>query len=1028
MSNTILRVKSSIKNLFISALFLLVCYSDSYGQYCNQSVISESITITTSEQQTTTYSTQRHAFLFDASEGNTYTFATCNTTTGDTQLRLYSTAAVFSELMMSDNDCGANNKQSEIIWLCPSSGTYSILLTKKSCKKLTFPASVSFSMLVPDPCAGITINADAGDAFSLCSGSSSALNGAASISYNEPSYSHCTSQGNMEYSTSITNFTFNGETTIDNTTGKTQAYTDYSASIIGEAVAGTTYSNGLSMKINSDGDWTIAGIVWIDWNRNNIFEDSESYNLGSTTNSSNGLTSLSPRSINVPSSTSPGFVKVRVSCKWNTASSQCEAGFDGESEDYAILVTSPLTYTWSPTSGIANVNDLNANCNTTANQTYSLTVTTSNGCNNSDQVSVSVQDRPIITSPSSNISDATTCGKESYEITMANSASGNWEASPINSTLITTSQGAQNISVNPTNGFNTDITLTWTENTGACSGYTDQIVIAFNQPVFQEQGIPNQVISWLWGGLTNTDFEEPTNWYKRVGNKWLIEVSSIPNDQDAIFVQSNNASGHCVSETSALTITRDIGSLSLKDQFATAELFGDLNITGPILNNGILNASSGTITFNGTNQQEINGSGTTSFNNVVLNKTSGDLILNAPITIVNNLNFTSGNIVNGANVLTIGASSNSAGSITHNTGTVTGKLRRYFNNDNGAVLFPVGNNNHTRDVSINIQGSPGTDQYLTIEYVDGYAQGASGILENGLPITTNDGQLIDNIDDEGYWEIAPTNGDYSSEINTKSYDIEIHGKNITGVNDVAKVRILKSPGSNTSSENHTVWMAPSHISAAGTVDDFTLSASGNGFSFFTIGGSGSNALPVELSYFGANCFDNETIITWETESEYNSAYFTVEESRDGQEWVFVASVEAMGISTISNEYSIKHQALSSENTYYRLSQYDIDGAYEIFEDQIAALSCSNSTEQEISLYPNPNNGDFNVVIRTESTEGQLGTLDIINFNGAIIHSTELDIQSGFNLYPVQKGLSPGMYFLRIVTDNQNEQRIKFVVR
>ncbi len=1028
MINTIIRVKTRIKSLFVSALFMFFCHPDSYGQFCNQSVISESITISTSEQQTTTYSTQRRAFIFDASEGNTYTFATCNTTTGDTKLRLYSSATGGTELMMSDNDCGANNKQSEIIWLCPSSGTYSILLTKKSCKELNFSASVSYSMLVPNPCSEITLNVDAGDAFSLCSGSSSALNGAASISYNEPSYSHCTSQGNMEFSTSITNFTFNGETTIDNTTGKTQAYTDYSASIIGEAVAGTTYSNGLSMKINSDGDWTIAGIVWIDWNRNNIFEDSESYDLGSTTNSSNGLTSLSPRSINVPSSTSPGFVKVRVSCKWNTASSQCEAGFDGESEDYAILVTAPLSYTWSPTSGIGNVNDLNANCNTTANQTYSLTVITSNGCNNSDQVSVSVQDRPLITSPSSNISDATTCGKETYEITMANSVNGTWDVSPANATLIVTAQGAQNISVNPANGFNTDITLIWTENTGACSGYTDQIVIAFNQPVFQEQEIPYQGTSFLWGGLTNADFEEPTNWYKWHANKWLREVSSIPNDQVAIFVQSNQESGHCVSETSVLTITQNIGSLCLKDEFATAELFGNLDITGSVLNNGTINASSGTITLNGNNQQEINGSGTTSFNNVVLNKTQGDLILNTPITIVNNINFTSGNIVNGANILTIGTSSNSAGSITHNDGRVTGKLRRYFNNENGAVLFPVGNNNHTRDVSINIQGSPGTDQYLTIEYVDGYAQGPSGILENGLPITTNSGQLIDNIDDEGYWEISPTNGDYSSEINTKNYDIEIHGKNITGVNDIAKVRILKSPGSNTSSENHTTWIAPNHISAAGSVNDFTLSASGSGFSFFTIGGSGTNALPVELRYFRANCFDNKTVITWETESEYNSAYFTVEESRDGQEWVFVASVEAMGISTISNEYSIKHQGLSSENTYYRLSQYDIDGAYEIFEDQIAALSCSNSSEQEINLYPNPNNGDFNVVIRTESTEDQLGTLDIINFNGATIHSAALDIHSGSNLYPVHESLSPGMYFLRIVAENQNEQRIKFVVR
>ena len=55
---------------------------------------------------------------------------------------------------------------------------------------------------------------------------------------------------------------------------KTQAYTDYGNSIAGEVIAGATYPNGLSMAINSAGDWTILGTVWIDWNRNDIFEDS----------------------------------------------------------------------------------------------------------------------------------------------------------------------------------------------------------------------------------------------------------------------------------------------------------------------------------------------------------------------------------------------------------------------------------------------------------------------------------------------------------------------------------------------------------------------------------------------------------------------------------------------------------------------------------------------------------------------------------------------------------------------------------
>ncbi len=86
MSNAILRVKSRIKTLFTSALFLFFYYPDSYGKTCNQSVTSEAITIYTSEQQITNYSKGRSVIAFDAYEGNTFTSASCNTTTGDSEL------------------------------------------------------------------------------------------------------------------------------------------------------------------------------------------------------------------------------------------------------------------------------------------------------------------------------------------------------------------------------------------------------------------------------------------------------------------------------------------------------------------------------------------------------------------------------------------------------------------------------------------------------------------------------------------------------------------------------------------------------------------------------------------------------------------------------------------------------------------------------------------------------------------------------------------------------------------------------
>ena len=83
------------------------------------------------------------------------------------------------------------------------------------------------------------------------------------------------------------------------------------------------------------------------------------------------------------------------------------------------------------------------------------------------------------------------------------------------------------------------------------------------------------------GGLTNSEYSEPNNWYKWDGFKWLRETSSIPSDLDKIYVQSNNESGLCVSESSNLTISSNIESLFISNE-STTQLSGDINITGDI--------------------------------------------------------------------------------------------------------------------------------------------------------------------------------------------------------------------------------------------------------------------------------------------------------------------------------------------------------------------------------------------------------------------------------------------------------------
>ena len=144
---------------------------------------------------------------------------------------------------------------------------------------------------------------------------------------------YCQSEGNTSYNTSVTRVIFN---TIDNSTGKTNAYEDYTY-ISTQVNIGSTYL--LTVNVNTDGGYTVYAKVWIDWNGDGDFADAgEEYDMGSATGVSDGPTSNSPLSVTVPTSATPGTTRMRVAARYYTSPGPCETGYDGEVEDYSIVI------------------------------------------------------------------------------------------------------------------------------------------------------------------------------------------------------------------------------------------------------------------------------------------------------------------------------------------------------------------------------------------------------------------------------------------------------------------------------------------------------------------------------------------------------------------------------------------------------------------------------------------------------------------------------------------------------------------
>ncbi|WP_161555247.1 GEVED domain-containing protein [Dokdonia sinensis] len=151
----------------------------------------------------------------------------------------------------------------------------------------------------------------------------------------EPTGSICPSNGTTTSDIGITNVSIGD---IDNSDGpdKNVGYEDFTL-ISTTAVVGATCD--LSVSVNTDGNNTVEVRVWVDWNNNLDFDDpGEEYDLGTATNVGDALTDASPFALTIPDGTIPGSKRMRVSAKNGSAPTACEIDFDGEVEDYTLIV------------------------------------------------------------------------------------------------------------------------------------------------------------------------------------------------------------------------------------------------------------------------------------------------------------------------------------------------------------------------------------------------------------------------------------------------------------------------------------------------------------------------------------------------------------------------------------------------------------------------------------------------------------------------------------------------------------------
>ena len=427
--------------------------------------------------------------------------------------------------------------------------------------------------------------------------------------------------------------------------------------------------------------------------------------------------------------------------------------------------------------------------------------------------------------------------------------------------------------------------------------------------------------------------------------------------------------------------------------------FTNTGLTGVLEFNG-----SGIQTYNqGATQLDLNivninnsaaiGSGVTLATNMFIKINSGTLALNQGTITTNALRV---------EVKNTATSSVTAG----NTASfVDGNLRRYLLGT-GDYNWPVGN------VVKGYQRARTTFTSNTNTFID--SRFDVWPVTAGYPIIQNSTSCgsafsLDAMNN-GYWTLD------ASPNTAAIYDMTLFPTNVT--NSASAWTVMKKP---------VIGPMPGWTLAGtcGTSTATQVNRTGlSGFSVFGIAQS-LTPLPIELTNFNGEEIGEDNLLTWNTESEYNNDYFTLERSRNGIDFEILGIINGAQNSTTLLKYEMFDYDPFPGITYYRLKQTDYNGEYSYSQTIVLRREIDLAIISE--LFPNPATQSVNFDIQSPRT-GSVA-IEVYDNSGRLIMTQEYTVHKGSNSYNIDiNDLAKGVYSIIIKSDliiiNDIKQLIK----
>lgn len=444
-----------------------------------------------------------------------------------------------------------------------------------------------------------------------------------------------------------------------------------------------------------------------------------------------------------------------------------------------------------------------------------------------------------------------------------------------------------------------------------------------------------------------------------------------------------------------------LGELQVGENTDFKPSIDSILIQNNIVVSGLLSPDSSTwIVLDGTEAQDISGSGIYDVKKMEFNNTSGlGITLSRPFSMSNTvgslLKFTNGILyTSNANILTLPRNANAIGGSYKSF--VDGPM--VVKTDNTlSHLAPVGSDSFYRAVVIAPISTDTTT--FNIEYHH------SNPNTSGYTTTMRD-PVLKSVSTVEFWSINRTNIGSPAD----AY-ITLFWSTSSGVNAgyVDSMRVALWNGSK--------WADQGASAITGNADygSVTTQPEATSFGIFTLASViNYNTLPVEMINFTASMNGDFVKLDWNTASELNNRGFYVQRSYDGRNWETLNFINGSGTTQMVQTYSYNDYTVSPWGhpiAYYRLKQVDFNGSFEF--SNIAKVKFGETANLQKAWF-NSSSDQINVIF--DKPIGNNTQVRLIDLSGRTIYYEELKGGETKVLLNVPE-YKEGIHILNIIENN-----------